>query len=244
MGASGPSLCAVQRAECQACNAIAGMDGLDLDCDLFDDDLANESCYVCRDAVVEPGEECDGGGRGGPLCSSTCAIEATNALIFSNPCNGGSTLADDALGALGIQANVILDDFDAFNAAFDLGGFDLVVYDGFCSTLNAGTRTRLESWVGAGGRALVAFWQLGAPVNASLQAALGVTAVLYGGDGVFRPVHADPVGPFDAFDLRRSLPSPLNGTSAGTFYMGNELAVTGDGFLLAAQLGRQSAPSP
>jgi|GEM_PF-3529179 len=227
----GPSLCIVRRAKCHACNAVVGMDGVGVDCDLFDDEQANASCFSCGDGTVEPGEECDGGADGAPLCSATCQTTAQSALVYSNPCNGGTTLADEALAALGVAANTFVSDPVGFHTAFDAGGFDVVVYDGFCNGIENGVRTRLESWIAGGGRTLVAYWDLSD--SASLQAALGVATLAYG-NGAFRAVHADPASPANPFDLRRDFPTPLNGASSAiAFTMGQELTLAGDGVLLA-----------
>ena len=48
------------KVDCQACRAIAIADGLNQNCDLFDDGVANASCGECGDDLLEPWEECDG----------------------------------------------------------------------------------------------------------------------------------------------------------------------------------------
>jgi cysteine-rich repeat protein len=233
------STCAGRVTTCQACTALARMDGLDLDCDLFDDGADNLSCTRCGNGVIEGAEQCDDGNFAeGDGCSATCQIESTGALVFSDPCNGGSSLADEALAGLGIPVNVIVSSFGAFNTAFDAGGFDLVIYDGFCSDIDAGTRTRLDGWVQGGNRTIVAYWDLSGD---TLETSLGVTGVQYD-SGTFRDVYDDPASPVDLFTLRQSVPSPITGASSLTPYdMGQELTLTGAGFL-AGRLDSDAGP--
>jgi cysteine-rich repeat protein len=233
------STCAGRVTSCQACTALARMDGLDLDCDLFDDAAANASCTRCGNGVIEGAEQCDDGNfASGDGCSDTCQIESTGALVFSNPCNGGSSLADEALAGLGIPVNLIVSDFTGFNNAFDAGGFDLVIYDGFCNPIDPDTETRLEGWIQGGNRTIVAYWDLS---GGALESSLGLTGVQYD-SGTFRDVYDDPMSPVDLFTLRQSVPSPITGASSGIpFDMGQELTLTGAGFL-AARLDSDVGP--
>jgi cysteine-rich repeat protein len=229
--------CVERAAQCRACTAIARIDGLAPECDLYDNGTADDSCAVCGDSAIEGAETCDDGNtHDGDGCSSTCQF--SSALVFSNPCNGGSTRADDALATFGGPVHLVVDDFTAFNTAFDAGGFDLVVFDSFCDAIEDSASARLQTWAAGGGRLLIAYWGLHS--DNSLEAALGVSSVVYYDD--FRDVFADPASPTNFFTLDHTFPSPLTGSDPGDDYaIGQELTLTGAGFL-AARLDSTSGP--
>jgi len=104
--------CVDALAECRACTLLGGANGLTVDCDLFDNGVADLSCAsaapVCGDGNIDPGEECDPGAE--PLCcSDTCTNEldglscddgafctgvdtclAGACVSTGDPCSGGS----------------------------------------------------------------------------------------------------------------------------------------------------------
>ena len=96
--------CVDSLVECQVCLALNEADGLNRDCDLFDDGLANGSCGACGDGEVnQPSEECDDGNNDdGDGCSSDCLDECGDGLCSGteNPancpldcaCSGGAQL--------------------------------------------------------------------------------------------------------------------------------------------------------
>ena len=70
--------CLDQKIECEVCRALNLLDGLNRDCDLFDDGLANGSCEavaICGDDLIQPSEECDPPSSPceGGICSAGCA---------------------------------------------------------------------------------------------------------------------------------------------------------------------------
>ncbi|MEO6026050.1 MAG: DUF4215 domain-containing protein [Candidatus Binatia bacterium] len=72
--------CVDERLRCRFCTLLNDVDGLNRDCDLFDDaNDANETCAEppeCGDADLEPNEGCDDGGNvAGDGCSPTCEVE-------------------------------------------------------------------------------------------------------------------------------------------------------------------------
>lgn len=78
---AGLSACLGERMRCRACDLLNGVDGIDKDCDVFDDgDDSNQSCNeptTCGDMLVDGQENCeDGNDVGGDGCSSACQIEA------------------------------------------------------------------------------------------------------------------------------------------------------------------------
>jgi hypothetical protein len=56
--------------ECIACKAINLADDLAADCDQLDDGVVNQSCSLCGDSVVDPGEDCDVSNVDGQTCES------------------------------------------------------------------------------------------------------------------------------------------------------------------------------
>lgn len=90
--------CADALAECRACTILGGTNGLSVDCDLFDNGVADLSCEdaapVCGDGNVDPGEECDPGAEP-TCCSSTCTNELDGlACDDSEFCNGAESCLD------------------------------------------------------------------------------------------------------------------------------------------------------
>ncbi len=78
--AAGLAQCADERMRCRVCNLLNDVDGLERDCDLFDDgNDDNQSCAEppeCGDADVASSEGCDDGGQAaGDGCSPTCTVE-------------------------------------------------------------------------------------------------------------------------------------------------------------------------
>jgi cysteine-rich repeat protein len=107
--AAGLATCVDERLRCGFCTLLNDVDGLNRDCDLFDDaNDANESCAEpaeCGDADSEPGEACDDGGNvSGDGCSPTCEIEpgwtcsgdpSTCSPICGDGVVGGGEVCDD-----------------------------------------------------------------------------------------------------------------------------------------------------
>jgi hypothetical protein len=105
-GCSSPGFpaCVEQKSACRTCLMITEVDGLDVQCDMADNGVADASCVDprrCGDGVLDAGEQCDdGNGVNGDCCSSTCTAEpngqACNDLAFCNgadTCSGGTCSA-------------------------------------------------------------------------------------------------------------------------------------------------------
>jgi cysteine-rich repeat protein len=106
--ADAPALaaCVAARVRCAFCGGFNGSDGTAIDCDDFDDALANGSCEAaprCGDGARDSGEACDDGNvQPGDGCSATCQFEAvcgdgmTGAGEF---CDDGNTQDGDGCSA-------------------------------------------------------------------------------------------------------------------------------------------------
>lgn len=78
-------VCIADRSECAACRLLNGVDGLERDCDLFDDGSENDSCSTCGNGIVEVGEDCDEGIANGQGCCG----ELCQAVANDTPCDDG-----------------------------------------------------------------------------------------------------------------------------------------------------------
>ncbi len=122
--------CVDALAECRACTTVGGTNGLSVDCDLFDNGLADLSCAaaapVCGDGNIDPGEECDNGAE--PICcSATCTNELDGLDCDDSAfCNGAdSCLAGACTNAgdpctAGGECNQVCN--EAADNCFDLSG--------------------------------------------------------------------------------------------------------------------------
>ncbi len=149
--------------------------------------------------------------------------------------DSAESLAPAAVTAMGGTPTLTETD-SAFAAAFDAGGFSAIVIDAPYETLPSGIESRLSTWVAGGGRLVFAYWDLdGSP---TLQTLLGVSTSDY-----FTPksVYADPASPVDVFSFKQVLPSPLAGAVDEVDDDGDDLTLTGAGFL-AARLGSAAGP--
>ena len=67
--------CLDRRISCRTCMALNAVNGLDRDCELFDDGLANQSC-ACGDGALDAGEQCDdGNNQSADGCTYDCRVE-------------------------------------------------------------------------------------------------------------------------------------------------------------------------
>ncbi len=132
--------CVENALRCRACRLVAAADGLDADCDLFDDGQAQGSCEVeegptttttsttqsttttsTTTTTIDPCSP-------GPDCSD---VDTPCALGVCNPANGGCTLAPLVEGTAcaagspaAIITNVVLTDLSSADTILD-GGFDV-----------------------------------------------------------------------------------------------------------------------
>ena len=78
--------------ECEVCLYWNNIDGLDRNCDLFDDGVVNGSCgdTICGNGVLDPGEDCDDGNTmDGDGCSAVCLFECAECFdTFGLQCTG------------------------------------------------------------------------------------------------------------------------------------------------------------
>jgi cysteine-rich repeat protein len=75
-GSTAQADCIAALAECRVCRAVNAVDGVNTDCDLQDDGVANLSCPTCGNGVIEGDEVCDDGNAvNGDGCSATCQCE-------------------------------------------------------------------------------------------------------------------------------------------------------------------------
>jgi cysteine-rich repeat protein len=98
--------CIDRAVECRVCLMLRGMDGLDIDCDAFDDGASNGSCPpgapVCGNGVVESPEECDDGNASSadPCLGDCTSARCGDDFVCSDPAcatgpNGGPEQCDD-----------------------------------------------------------------------------------------------------------------------------------------------------
>jgi len=98
--------CLIERVNCRYCQELNATDTLGVDCDLFDDEVANDSCNdvvgFCGDGFLDTAtEECDDGNtESGDCCSSSCTLESagvscgvgtSDACTQPDTCDGAGT---------------------------------------------------------------------------------------------------------------------------------------------------------
>jgi hypothetical protein len=94
--ADGVHDCLETPVECIVCKTINLADDLAADCDQLDDGVVNESCSLCGDSIIDPGEVCDVNnlngqtceslgfpGGGGLGCTSSCSFDTSHCLACS-----------------------------------------------------------------------------------------------------------------------------------------------------------------
>ena len=172
----------------------------------------------------------DGLGCTADFCDPTldCQVDAT-ALIYNGSVGTGqdSTAPSDAATALGFTpiATTTVPDF---NNAFDVGGFQVVIVDtpSNIAIVPDDMRTRLESWINAGGRLIFAAYDLDA--DSAMQALLEVSVPA----SLNAPqlVHPAAGSAVDLFAAPESVPSPLMWDDFW-FDNGDELDLVGSGFV-------------
>lgn len=144
-------------------------------------------------------------------------------LVYDDTSVGNAALAGTSLG----YAMNVTTDRGSFQAAFDAGGYDLIIYDAPGSGLDAGDELRLTSWVSGGGRLVFGAYNLES--FAPMRASLGVSTVTYDSP---RPVHLAVDAVVSLYAQRETITSPMTTTQdAGD--NGDELTLTGAGVILA-----------
>ena len=169
--------------------------------------------------------------------------DPTSAILYYQP-TGGVTFANEAAGALGVSISRVTN-ATAFNAAFDAGGFDMIIYEDGQGGMTTDTQARLRGWIGRGGRLVFSWWAL--TLSTSMQQALGLTVT--SSYTAYRDVYRDPTLPVDFFALPiqrgnrpvwTELPSPLTGADLSGVN-GVELQLASPGFI-AARLDSVTGP--
>ncbi|MBI2393308.1 MAG: hypothetical protein HYV09_27235 [Deltaproteobacteria bacterium] len=148
-------------------------------------------------------------------------------LVYND---SSDTLADDAVTALGGTPNLTTTT-TAFETAYDAGGFSVIIIDAPYNALSSGMESRLSTWIAGGGRLLFAYWDL--DTSSAMRSALGVSTTDYTSP---KPLYKDTSSPVDLFSLKQTFPSPLTGAGDDVSDDGDDLTLTGTGFL-AARLG-------
>ncbi len=128
-GAEDPNdlaVCVDRLVECRVCLMVNAVDGLDRDCDLFDDGTVNGSCgaspAVCGDGIISPGEACDTAGDDSAcpgLCSSLCTCPGSHPFVL-DPVTSGATV----VGALAPGSPLPLSGFTG-SISLDVGAPEL-----------------------------------------------------------------------------------------------------------------------
>ncbi len=159
---------------------------------------------------------------------TTCVVASGTVLVFRGSTRTTDTTAADAVTALGLTLIDTTTD-TAFNAAFDAGGFDVIVWTSpsgvASSSLTSAVESRLSTWVSGGGALIFAYWDL--DTRTTFRAVLGVSTSERTTWVNLQPAMGDPFGFF------AGVPNPLTGTDSGWADNGDYLALTGAGSIAA-----------
>ena len=157
-----------------------------------------------------------------------CQQTSTSILVF-NGSNGGTTVPEDAVIAGGYTP-IIVTDFATFDAGFDAGGFEAIVWDvsSVGNPIPVSSSDRLATWIAGGGRLVFDYWDL--DDNPTTQAILGVS-VLVSFDAP-QPIHPAVGSVVDLFGLEEIITPPLIYPDLWTDN-GDELSLAGPGHVVA-----------
>ena len=158
-----------------------------------------------------------------------------NPRVLVHTGTGASTTVVPAVTRIGYTVRRTTDPAQ-LAASFDAGGFDLVMIDIPSDGYDAAVESRLTSWIGAGGRLVVSYWDLDAAT--ALASAMGVSTATFDGAP---SVHATSPVRASFFNLVQSVPTPLTGTDRWGDN-GDHLTLTGSGFIAARFGSAASAP--
>ena len=122
-------------------------------------------------------------------------IPASNAVLIYETTEGGTSVGD-AADNLGV-ANTVTTTEQAFNDAFDLGGFNLIVVEHALGSLSQGMIERLIGWANRGQKLILGYGEF--YNHTDLMAAVGVTATST--FSASRPIFQDRTVPVDLFNL-------------------------------------------
>jgi cysteine-rich repeat protein len=88
--------CIADAADCRACLVMRQMDGLNLECDAYDNGVLDGSCPQCGNGFLEDGEECDNGVANSDVTPDACRTTCVNAYCgdgvvdFVEECDDGN----------------------------------------------------------------------------------------------------------------------------------------------------------
>lgn len=144
--------------------------------DLQTDDA---NCGTCGTAC-NPGQHCTAGAcacpPGIPNCGPTVLVYS-DVPTFTYPTPPEAIAASARLKGSAIAPSTAGCSFAGFNAAYDAGGFDVVVWDQVNCFLVAPAASRLNDWVTCGGRLIINAFPIIYPApSATLGTLLGITA--------------------------------------------------------------------
>ncbi|RLB49111.1 MAG: hypothetical protein DRJ42_21750, partial [Deltaproteobacteria bacterium] len=130
---------------------------------------------TCANEAGSYGCSCDTGYR---FDGTTCVVGTSTVLVFRGSTRAADTTAADAVTELGHTLTDTTTD-TAFTAAYDAGGFDVIVWTSpsgvASSSVTAAVETRLTAWIAGGGALIFFYWDL--DTLTTMRAALGVTTV-------------------------------------------------------------------
>ena len=93
--------CIASRTDCRSCQLLNESTDSSLDCDVFDNGLADDSCTKrlnpCGDGVLDPGEECDEGAENSDLLPDACRTNCQSARCGDGVVDGGEACDDGDL---------------------------------------------------------------------------------------------------------------------------------------------------
>ena len=185
--------------------------------DLQTDDA---NCGTCGKACIL-GQHCITGvcdcPPGMPSCGPT-------ALVYSDVSTVPYPTAPEALTAVGRLKGTAIgpfgvggSGFPVFDAAYDAGGFDLVVFDNTNWGPGDDVTYRLGDWVSCGGRLVYNSWTF--PSNTGLASFLGVTVTnptCYGTGITPRPIVSDTTA-VNLWSGLATVPSPLTASQSNVW---------------------------
>lgn len=214
---------------CSAGYERRGISCVDIDeCARASDDRCDEHA-TCRNTPGSYTCMC-GDGFEGDGFTCTVAVETDVLVYYDSRYGSGQVPSVNGVALAGRATTSVTLTTSDFELAYDRGGFGAIIVEASGSPLSVGMRERLVSWIDAGGRLILNYYDLSH--DATLQTAFGVTATNY---TTWKNVVKDPASPVDLFAAPESLLSTMVCADSGAFDNGDSLSVVGDvdGFLAA-----------
>jgi len=196
-------------------------------------DCTNDSCDVVLGCASEADDGlCDDGNAcSSERCDPRRGCQQTpTAILVLNLSNDVSSAPQDAVSAGGYTP-IVVDDFAEFNAGFDAGGFEAIVWDAsvedpmsIAGAVPPATSDRIATWLAGGGRLIFGYWGLNA--NPTMQSILGVSVT--SSTNVTLPIHPAQGAVVDLFALDEVITPPISYPDVFNDN-GDELALAGPG---------------